>query len=315
MKRIIAGGTGFIGRHLVEHWLAMENQLIIIGRDKNKIQKLYGDRVSAMDWTDVKRANTDLLRDVGCIVNLTGVSISEGRWTEARKAEIISSRINSTKTLANICAIKGRSSPPLFNAGGVGIYGAQTETREGLPPSLDENTRINYATAPDFLALVGRQWEQATEIAKTAGVRVVNLRFGVVLAKDGGALPKIALPFYFFLGGTMGSGRQPIAWITLVDLIAAIDLLLQSDVNGPVNLVAPECVTQREFAKTLAKVLHRPCCVPTPAFVLKAIFGNMAKELLLSGQHVAPTCLLQTGFQFQYPDLSKALQMIYAARD
>ena len=316
MKRIIAGGTGFIGWHLIHHWLAMGCQLIVIGRDKTKIESLYGNKVTAMNWPEVKRVNTDLLREVDCIINLTGASISEGRWTPARKAEILSSRIDSTKTLASICAVKGRNSPPLFNAGGVGIYGAQPEIREGLPPPLDENTRIDYAAAPDFLASVGRQWEQTTDIAKRAGTRVVNMRFGAVLAKDGGALPRIALPFYLFLGGPLGSGQQPVTWITLVDLIAAIDFLLpRNDINGPVNLVAPECVRQRQFAKTLGKVLHRPSCVPTPAFVLKLFFGDMGKELLLSGQHVVPTCLFQAGFQFQYPDLFKALKMIYAARN
>lgn len=310
MRFIIAGGTGFIGQALTERWLAVGHQLIIVGRSKEKVKKLFGENVIAMEWPELTISS---LENVHAIINLAGAGIGDKRWTSQRKQEILQSRIQPTQQLAQLCGQLGAKSPPLFNADGVGIYGAQQSLKTSLPLPFTEDSSINYQQAPDFLAKVGREWEMALQPAVNAGVRVVKMRFGVVLAKHGGALPKIALPFYFYLGGPIGSGQQPFSWIALSDLCAVIEFLLpKTDVSGPVNLVAPEAVTQKQFAQTLASIVNRPAWLPMPAIAVKLLFGEMGKELLLSGQNVYPKRLLELGFKFQYPDLLSALKNIYS---
>jgi uncharacterized protein (TIGR01777 family) len=188
----------------------------------------------------------------------------------------------------------------------------QQQFPDDLPPKLDEHTPLDFNNAPDFLSCVGRAWEKATRPLSESGVRVVNLRFGVVLAKKGGALPRIALPFYLFIGGKVGTGQQPFSWIQLDDVIRAFDFLMQNrELSGPINLVAPQCVTQQELAKAIGKVLHRPSVVPMPSIILKLFFGSMAQELLLEGQNVYPQRLLAAGFDFKCPDIESALKHIY----
>jgi uncharacterized protein (TIGR01777 family) len=311
MKRIIAGATGFIGQYLVKKWLAEKYEIIVIGRSRAKIKNIFNDTVQAIEWNELAQQH-NIFDNAQIILNLAGTGIGEARWTESRKQEILLSRTEATRQLAELCASYGAASPPLFNANAVGVYGLQREACDGLPVALDENTPINFQQAPDFLAEVARKWELAALPAKTAGVRVVYLRFGVVLAKHGGVLPRLSLPFRLFLGGPIGTGCQPFSWISLIDLGAAIEFLLQhSDISGAVNLVAPDGITQKQLAVALGKALHRPSLLPTPAFVLKLIFGQMAEELLLAGQHVVPTRLLQRGFTFQYPTIETALASIY----
>ncbi len=306
MYRIIAGATGLIGAQLVKRWLAQGHAITVIGRDQEKIHRVLGDRVRAMTWD---RLTPELFRDAQVVVNLAGAGIAEQRWSPARKQEILNSRINTTQQLVLLITELGDKFPILFNASAVGIYGLQPQTTSGLPPSLDENTPIDWDKTPDFLSSVAREWEKATHVAKERGVRVVNLRFGVVLAKEGGALPKIAMPFNFFVGGKIGTGQQPFSWVAVDDVLRAIDFLLaKSQVSGPVNIVAPQCVTQYELAKAIAKNTHQPYLLPMPAFILKLMFGEMAQELLLEGQHVYPKHLLDAGFQFAFPELEPALQ-------
>jgi len=309
MKRIIAGGTGFIGRHLTEKWLTAGHEIVIIGRKREKIQHTFGDRVKAVTWQELNR---EIIKDAQVIINLTGATIGEKRWTEVRRLEILSSRIEATRKLASLCASLGTQSPPLFNASAIGVYGLQQTLKNQLPPVCNEDTVINFQQAPDFLAKIARAWETATFPAKSAGVRVVLMRFGVVLAKHGGALPQITLPFNFGLGGPIGSGDQPFSWVSLVDLESAIEFLIdRTDINGPINIVAPECIPQKQLAHALGKALQRPSFMPTPGFVLKLIFGQMAEELLLKGQHVYPKRLHSLGFQFKYPTIELALKNIY----
>src|SRR6185312_1821121 len=308
MKRIIAGATGFIGQQLTKRWLAAGHQIVAIGRSRAKIKQCFGAQVQALEWQEL---NTEIIQNAQVVVNLAGANIGAGRWTTKRRQQILDSRVNTTRQLAELCARLGAQSPALFNASAVGVYGLQTSMAEGLPPALDETTTIDFQQAPDFLAKVGRAWELAALPAKNAGARVVWMRFGVVLAKHGGVLPRLALPVRFFLGGPMGSGQQPFSWISLVDLLNAIDFLLDhSEINGAVNLVAPGCVTQKQFIQALAKVLHRPSFFPLPAIVLKLLFGQMAEELLLKGQRVYPKRLLELGFQFKYPKVSQLDKII-----
>ena len=244
------------------------------------------------------------------MINLTGASIGEKRWSGERKREILDSRVKPTRMLAEYCAELKEQSPVLLNASAVGVYGLQPEVADGLPPALDETTKINFNESTDFLSAVGRRWEQMLQIAEQAGVRVVKMRFGVVFGPNGGALVKMKLPFLFYLGGPIGSGQQPFSWVSLFDLIHAVKFLLNhSDIKGPVNIVSPNCITQKTFAKTLGEVLEKPSILPMPGLLLKLALGQMAKELLLSGQHAKPKVLLENGFEFQYADLKKALTL------
>lgn len=304
MRITIAGGTGFIGRFITDHYLKQGHDVTVIGRSTDKIKQTFNNRVKALDWESL---NTSSLENTSLLINLTGANIADKRWSPKRKQEIVESRTQTTSILANLCAKLGVASPPLFNASAVGIYGIQRPQAAGLPPAFDETTSLDKKT-PCFASNIVKQWEAAAKPAQDKNVRVVFMRFGVVLGKDGGALTKIIMPFHYFLGGKIGSGHQPFSWVCIVDLCRAINFLLDHvEIKGPVNIVAPECVTQAQLAATIGKVLNKPSFMTTPNFMLKFAFGDMAKELLLNGQHVVPKVLLQNGFTFQYPDLKPAL--------
>jgi hypothetical protein len=309
MKIIITGATGFIGQALVKRMLAAGHQLIIVGRTIDKIKQIFGATVQAITWDTL---TVDIIAGTNAIINLAGAGIGEQRWSAKRRQEILLSRTQTTQQLAQLCAQLGARAPLLLNASAVGVYGLQPTLPQQLPPALDENTVINFQQAPDFLAKVARAWEAAAKPAEATGTRVVYLRFGAVFAEHGGALPRMAFPFKLGLGGPIGSGKQPFSWVTLKDVINAIEFLLaRADVKGPVNIVAPHGVTQKQLATALGKALHRPALMPTPAFLLKLIFGEMAQELLLNGQHVMPKRLLELGFKFQYPTIEAAFADIY----
>jgi uncharacterized protein (TIGR01777 family) len=310
MNIIIAGGTGFIGQALVKHYLGKGHTLFIIGRSKEKTRALFPSSVEFINWCDLPLVGNDVAQKADVIINLAGANIASKRWTKKRKQELLNSRIYPTQKIATLCAHLGPVSPPLLNAGGVGIYGHQTPLADQLPSVLDERALLPDVPS-DFLAELGREWEAATHVAKNAGVRVVNMRFGVVLDRHHGALPRLLFPFHFYLGGPMGSGQQPFSWIALSDLIKAIDfLIVNSNMQGPVNLVASEGVTQKQFAHTIGEILNKPSSLPLPAFAIKLLFGQVGKELLLNGQHIAPKVLVDAGFSFQYPTLKAALTVI-----
>ena len=306
MYRVIAGATGLIGKRLVEDWLLQKHNITVIGRSQQRIEKCFGNRVQAVTWDKLTR---DVLQSAELVVNLTGENVGAKRWSPALKKEMINSRVGSTKMLAGLLAELGEKSPPLFNASAIGIYGLQEQLANKLPPSLDENTPIDWENPPDFLSSVARRWEKAATVAETRGVRIVFLRFAVVLAKEGGALPMIAKPFQYFFGGPVGSGQQPFSWIAIDDVIAAIDFLAaKPEASGPYNIVAPECVPQYMLARAVATALNRPDAVKMPPFVLNLMLGKeMARELLLEGQHVYPQRLLELGFKFTYPDINVAI--------
>lgn len=316
MKRFIAGGTGFIGQALAKRWLSEGHEVNIIGRDKKKIAAVFGDKVIGLTWNDLKAQQESIFAGAQCIVNLTGARLDNQRWSPGFKQQIRQSRIESTQLLAELIAKLSTNAPALLNANGVAVYGPESTSSEGLSMEVDEDNQFPGQQKRTFLTELAHDWEQATESAQIAGVRVVIMRFGVVLSKDGGALPKMALPFRLFIGGRVGSGQQPMSWISLIDLINAIEFVLNdSNLSGPVNFVAPGWVTQDQFAAILAGALHRPHYLTTPAFVLETAFGKeMAQELLLTGQKVAPKRLLSAGFKFTYPDLKAALAAIYRAR-
>ncbi len=243
--------------------------------------------------------DTDALEGVDAVIHLAGESVAE-RWTPARKRAIRESREIGTRTLAEGLARMKRPPRVLVSASAIGWYGAN----RGDEP-VDETS----APGNDFLAEVALAWEAATAPAEQAGVRVVHARIGVVLSAAGGALERMLTPAKLGALGPIGSGRQYMSWIALDDTIGAIHhLLYADDVRGPVNLTAPEPVPQAEFARTLGHVLHRPSFAPLPAFVVKAMFGEMGENVLLGGQRVIPRRLQEQGFTFLRPRLEDALR-------
>ncbi|MBA2653616.1 MAG: TIGR01777 family protein [Gammaproteobacteria bacterium] len=307
MKIIIAGGTGFIGQSLARYFLASGNEIIVLGRNIQKIKDIYRNQVVALTWDRFNQESLSLLHNADLIINLAGTNIGEKRWSKERKQAIIESRVHTTHTVAESCAKLGEQSPPLFNASAVGIYGQHNKVAQ----PLTEEAADRFTHNTDFLHQVAQQWEEATLPASNAGVRVVNMRFSLVLDKKG-LLGKLKLPFSLGLGGPIGTGDQPLAWIELDDLIAAINFLItQPTIQGPVNFAAPGCISQKQFANAFASILHRPAILKTPAFLIKTLLGQMGEELLLNGQCVDPQVLLSHGFKFTYSDITTALRHIY----
>lgn len=307
MHRIITGGTGLVGKQLTEYWLSQNHPIIVVGRSPQQIKQLFGTRVKAVTWDEL---NTDLLKTAEVIVNLAGENVGTKRWSVARKQEIVNSRINTTKRIVDLLSQLGKESPPLFNASAFSIYGLQQQNPNELPLRLDENTTIDWDHPPDFLSMLARRWETTVKPAIEQSIRVVFLRFGIILAKEGGALPEIVRPFYFYLGGPLGTGNQPFSWITIDDTIRAIDFLVSDPkASGPYNIVAPECVMLKQVTHAIGEVLHRPSAMRMPSWMVKLMLGtDMAHELLLEGQHVYPKRLLDLGFQFRYPKIKPALE-------
>lgn len=310
MHRIIAGGTGFIGQHLVKHWLKNGVDITVLSRDKAKVERCFGTEVNALSWDECVQAETlDIFKSADIVVNLCGEDIGAKRWTNARKQVILNSRIDPSKKLVEMCLACGHEAPALFNASAIGTYGLQETSRLGLPPAYTEDEPIDFNLYPDFLAEVGREWEKTLRPLQDQKMRVIVMRFGVVIGAKGGVLNKMLLPFQMGLGPVIGNGQQPFTWIAIDDLIAAIDFLsIHPDMQGVVNLVAPLAVSNRVFSKTLAKTLQRPCWLRLPEGVVKLLFGQMGDECLLQGQHVQPKRLVAAGFTYYYPELALALQ-------
>jgi uncharacterized protein (TIGR01777 family) len=239
-----------------------------------------------------------VLEGFAAAIHLSGANVAAHRWTDAYKSEIASSRVQSTRALAQLLA--GLRNPPqtFLVASAVGIYGNRGDEL------LDESS----APGSGFLADLCRQWEAAAQPAVDAGIRVVNLRFGVILGPGPGALAKMLPIFRLGLGGPLGSGRQWVSWIGVEDVIAAILFILEMPtLAGPVNLTAPNPVTNAEFTRALSAAVHRPAVLPAPAFALRLALGQMADEALLSSARTVPSRLLAAGFQFAHPTVAQAL--------
>ena len=242
----------------------------------------------------------DLAQLEGCdaVVHLAGESIA-GRWTPAKKSRILNSRVQGTMTIAAALARLQQKPKVLVSASAIGYYGSRGDEM------LDESS----ASGNDFLPEVARQWESATEPAARAGIRVVLVRFGVVLSGEGGALAKMLTPFKMGVGGRVGSGKQWMSWVSLDDVAGAIEHAINSSaLRGPVNVVSPSPVTNEEFTKRLGEVLHRPTIFPMPEFAVKLAFGEMGESLLLGSQRVVPRKLQESGYKFIHPELTDALR-------
>ncbi len=299
MKVIVTGGTGFIGRALVASLLSKGAEVAVLTRgDTRRVPAgaegvVWGGEADA-GWRKV-------FEGADAVVHLAGESIAARRWSPEQKKRIRDSRVLVTRTLVDAMAHCRQKPRVLVSSSAVGYYG----------PRGDE--AVDEADEPggDFLSEVCVAWEQEAARAAELGVRVVFLRNGLVLEKDGGALPRMLLPFRFFVGGPVGTGRQWMSWIHREDVVRLIHFLIEQEtVEGPVNAVAPNPVTNREFSRIVGRVMGRPALFPVPAFALRLVFGEMAEALLLTGQRVVPTRAREAGFRFKYPELEPALKAV-----
>jgi uncharacterized protein (TIGR01777 family) len=293
MKIAIAGSSGLVGQRLV-------SQLQSSGHDIVRLVRKTPENASEIQWSpDSAQLNGSDLATVDGVVHLGGDNIAEGRWTAAKKKLIRDSRVDSTTLLAKTMSEMPEKPKFFVCASAIGYYG-----RRG-----DEVLTEDSEPGTGFLPDVCQEWEASTEAASQAGIRVANVRIGVVLAKNGGALAKMLTPFKLCLGGVVGSGNQYWSSVPLTELVNIIQFCCENEsVSGPVNAVTPNPVTNKEFTKTLGKVLGRPTIFPLPAFVAKTLLGEMADDLLLGSTRVEPKKLLEYGYKFLYPTLSEGLR-------
>lgn len=305
MKLLILGGTGFIGKSLVPALCQQGFDVTLLARDVNKALKLYSSSVKIIALASLDSLSPDTF---DAVINLAGENIAGGRWTSTRKLALKDSRIQSTKKLVAWISRASHKMPHLYNASAIGIYGAHTSSHTETKPFTEMSSLASIKK--DFCRELVEEWEQSASPSKD--LPVTFLRFGVVLKKNDGMLNKLEIPFQFGLGTIIGNGQQSLSWIHINDLVNAIIFLLKNpEIVGPVNVCAPHSVSQREFAEVLAEVLGRPLFLKMPAFAVKALFGEMGEELLLSGQDVYPEVLIQKSFEFTYPQLLQALQHEY----
>lgn len=302
MKIVIAGGTGFLGRPLAETLVAHGHAVVLLSRGASAPVRPGGARTVAWAPDGSTGAWAAEIDGADAIVNLAGESIAGTRWTTAQKARIVDSRVLATQSLVE--AIRHAATPPavLVNGSAVGYYG----------PLGDEKATEDTPAGHDFLASVCVRWEAEAQHAAPAKTRVVVIRTGLVLERDGGALPQMLPPFWFGAGGPVGSGRQYWPWVHRQDWISLVKFAIDTpSVTGPLNVVAPDPVTNREFATALGRALHRPSFMPAPGFALKILMGEMAEALLLSGQRAVPAKAERLGYRFAYPQLDSALADLF----
>jgi hypothetical protein len=297
MRVIIAGGTGLIGRTTAVELAARGDEVIVLSRRPERAFGLpAGTRVEG--W-DARSAGWASLADgADAIINLAGENLSGGRWTEARKRRIRDSRVGAG--IAVLQAVERARKRPsvLIQASAVGYYG----------PRGDERVAETANPGDDFLGRVCVDWEASTAPVEDLGVRRCVTRTGVVLSLEGGALPRMLLPFRLFVGGRIGNGQQWLSWIHIADQARAILFLLDEEMaRGVYNLTSPEPLSNADFARVVGQTMGRPAALPTPAFALRAVFGEMA-DILLTGQRAVPERLLQQGFAFQFPTARQALR-------
>jgi len=301
MKIVLFGGSGFLGRHLVPKLLSKGHGVILVSRRSDVVRRTIVPFVDVVEWSIPDKLRS-ILEGVDAVVNLTGESIGTKRWSDARKKKLLTSRIESTRTIVEAIGKTSVKPSVLLNASAVGYYGnvANDEVTENHPPGND------------FLADLCVQWEAEAKKAEPMGVRVILPRTGIVLAKDGGALQRMLLPFKMFVGGPLGSGTQWFPWIHIEDEInATIHLLEHPSISGPTNLAAPEVITMRQFSSALGRAMHRPSWASVPSFVLKVALGEMADALVLGGQKVVSRKLIESGYLFKFSNVDEALEEIF----
>jgi uncharacterized protein len=292
-KILVSGVSGPIGAALLPSLRASGWSMVRLVRG----QPTSRDQIA---WDPAKPISPEAVSGFDAVIHLAGESIF-GRWTTAKKARILNSRLDGTTNLAHALA-DAEEKPKVFVSGSaIGYYGNRG----------DELLREESEPGAGFLAEVCQRWEEATMPAIQADIRTALLRTGIVLSPKGGALGAMLLPFKMGVGGRIGDGRQWMSWIHVQDMVGAINHILKNDLlQGPVNMVAPRPVTNAEFSRTLASVLSRPAILPIPAFAAKAVFGEMGTELLLASQEVEPGKLISSGYPFRYRELRTALEAL-----
>jgi uncharacterized protein (TIGR01777 family) len=306
MRIVITGGSGFIGRRLVARLLEQGDQVLVLTRRPEQARRILGEspNLKLLPY-DPYRPQTwaTALEGYEGIVNLAGEPLASSRWTEAKKKEIRRSRVETTQALVQALASLNQKPQVMISSSAVGYYGSHPEgdpLTETDPP------------AQDFLAEVCQAWEAAARPVEELGIRLAIVRTGIVLGPDGGALGQMLAPFQFFIGGTIGSGKQWLSWIHREDWVSLVCFLLEQG-SGVFNATAPNPVQMEEFCRTLGQVLGRPSWLPVPELALELLLGEAA-QVVLTGQKVIPQAALQMGFTFQYPQLKEALRQILLPR-
>jgi uncharacterized protein (TIGR01777 family) len=291
MRIVVTGISGLIGSAVAKHLGGAGHEVIGVSRSPEAGQ---------IGWDiDAGRLDPAAFEGVDAVVHLAGELI-DGRWTAAKKQRILNSRVAGTRLVADTISRVDGGPEVLVSASAIGYYGDR-----GDETLTEQSTRGDL-----FLSSVCEAWEDATRPAAAAGIRVVNARMALVLSADGGALKRLRLIFLLGGGGRLGSGRQIWSWITLPDAAGVYAHLLTADVEGPVNVAAPNPVDNATFAKSLGRVLHRPSLLPAPAFALRVVLGPMADEMVLASANVRPAVLEASGYQFLHPDLEPALRAV-----
>lgn len=304
MNILIAGGSGFIGHHLVDV-LQDQHQITVIGRDKIKLKNQFSSAIKTLSWDMLPTTDASTY---DLVINLCGFNIGSSRWNHRVKKKIIDSRVKTNTQLVE-WLIEQKAVPRYFCANAVGIYGLQ---ENGALEAFDEDSSIDFANPRDFMSEIGIRWQESLAPALQHGIKVTTLRFGVVLAKGDGILKKLAPSFYMGLGSIIGDGQQILSWVHIDDAVSAILFLINHpELTGAFNITSPNPISQEEFAHSLAQCMHRPLLFKIPAFVVRLLFGEMGECLLLKGQRVLPKRLNNSGYSFSYPILTDAFSQIF----
>jgi uncharacterized protein (TIGR01777 family) len=303
MRVVIAGGSGLLGRALARRLAGSGHDVVTLTRGSSRIHAEHRDEHWTPDGSTGPWARE--IADADVVVNLAGAGIADKRWSTTRKAELRASRVDATNSLVSAIRSAGTRPSAFIQGSAVGYYGASLDERV-----CDENS----PPGTDFLARLAVEWEDAARPAAELGCRVATIRTGIVLAGEGGALPPMARPFRFFVGGPVGTGRQFLSWITRDDWVSLATWAVETaTVHGALNASAPSPVTNDTFSTALGRALHRPSWLRAPSMALRAVFGEMAEALLLSGQRVVPARTTSLGFRFEHTSIESALE--YVLRD
>jgi uncharacterized protein (TIGR01777 family) len=293
MKIIVFGGSGFIGKHLTSYLIGRGIEVVLVSRSMRISQDSL---VRYVTWSELQD-HTDSLEGADAFINLSGETINQ-YWTPKAKTRILESRINSTKNVAHFVQKLINKPKIVINSSAVGIYGMSEKD------VYDESCN---SSNNDFLARIVYEWERAADTIEPY-TRLVKLRLGVVLGTDGGALPKMLLPYKLFVGGRIGSGKQWLSWINIEDLVQLIEFcIINEKVKGPMNATAPTPVTNDEFGRAIASIMEKPHFFPVPPLILRVMLGEMS-QLVLNGQKVLPQKAIESGFAFTYPTIDLALK-------
>lgn len=298
MRIVIAGGSGLIGQKMTELLINAGHEVIVLSRNAKQAE----GAISYVQWLQEGSLPEKEIGHADVFINLAGVSINDGRWTSEHQKQINESRMAATDELLRIISALPTKPSVLVNASAIGIY-----------PASDDSvyTEQSNEVAKDFLAQTVYDWEQKAKGVESEGTRAVFMRFGVVLSKDGGALPLMTLPYKLFVGGRVGSGRQWVSWVHIDDVARAIVFVIENDkINGPVNVTSPSPARMNEFGQTIGSVLQRPHWLPVPSLAMRIVLGKKS-TLVLEGQYVVPERLIDNGFEFVYPTLQSALQSLF----